>query len=217
MLSRTQRRTAGVPFFKLRSRSHSCSDLFTDRRPPIRRCEPRGPWTSGEIAADLFYIFDCITQMEDTSMKISVDQLTSERIFSRCATLGKERGNCLGIRLRKARSISWILFVAPKTKIRSEPEGRPSHSLRSLLRRTYSKIPVLWKKTSVDDPRHKICFHHCSGPSQIIVDVDSVLFCSSTWKCWSTAGIHQYHHLPPINRRKPPFPNGPRSLFWKCQ
>jgi len=44
-------------------------------------------------------------------------RLTSERILSRCAALGKETEICLGIRLRNAGSISWILFVAPKIKI----------------------------------------------------------------------------------------------------
>ena len=60
--------------------------------------------------------------------------LTNLRIFARCSRSGKPIPKRLGIRRRMAESMSLGLFVAPRTRIRSVAESKPSHSL-------YKKIP----------------------------------------------------------------------------
>ncbi len=82
----------------------------------------------------------------DPSLTLT-NQLTNVRIFSRCAASGKERGNCFGIRLRNAGSMSRILFVAPKINILSEPERRPSHKLQR--HQIPSSQPKIMKTTHV--------------------------------------------------------------------
>ena len=55
--------------------------------------------------------------------------LTSLRIFARCSRSGNPIPKRLGIRRRMAESMSLGLFVAPRTRIRSVAESKPSHSL----------------------------------------------------------------------------------------
>ena len=66
---------------------------------------------------------------------------------------GKPTANRLGIRRRIALSMSFGLFVAPRTTMRSEPDRRPSHNLEHSIELL---TVIIWNQYA----RHEFRFHH---------------------------------------------------------
>jgi len=79
---------------------------------------------------------------------------TSVKIRFRCEASGRRTANLFGIRRRIAESMSFGLFVAPNTIIRSLLESNPSHNLHE---REVSPPQECEIKGHI---RHEFSFHH---------------------------------------------------------
>ena len=64
---------------------------------------------------------------------------TNVKIRLRCESSGRRTANRFGIRRKMAESMSFGLFVAPSTIIRSLLESSPSHSLQDRVSRFKEK------------------------------------------------------------------------------
>ena len=80
---------------------------------------------------------------------------TNVKIRFRCEASGRRTANRFGIRRRMAESMSFGLFVAPSTIIRSLLESSPSHSLQNRVSRFNGKKGAIESRV-----RHEFGFHH---------------------------------------------------------
>ena len=111
----------------------------------------------------IFYFFIRVFKnIWDKRRRMSIKVLTSLRIFARCSRSGNPIPKRFGIRRRMAESMSLGLFVAPRTRIRSVAESKPSHSLeiKSHMEKAISQNEHFEEGEQIKPARHEFGFHH---------------------------------------------------------